>query len=195
VLIILAVICIILLLRVGVYARYGEGDLLAYARIGFVKIRVYPRPEKPQKKKKEKRKKEKKAPADEAEADEKKGGKVSNLKEWISIISNALSNVKKRLRVKRLIIYYTVAAEDAASAAMMYGGANAVVGALLPVIENNFNVKRRDIRIGVDFEEKEPKIYVEGVVSIAIWEVIYIAAVFGYNAINKGKLKKQKGGV
>lgn len=191
VLIVALAICLILLLRLGVTAEYGEAGLLAYARIAFVRIKLYPRP--PEKEKKAKKKKEKKKKEKE---EEEKGGQVQKFKAWLEIAGKLLSNVKRRLKIKRLTIHYTAASDDAARAALIYGSANMAVASLLPLIENSFRIEERDIRIDVDFRQKEHSIYAKGIISISVWEILYIAIVFGYNILNKLKIEKksEKGG-
>ena len=46
---------------------------------------------------------------------------------------------------------------------------------ILPLIENNFNIKKRDLRASVNFEAAEPYIYVKAILSLAVWEAVYVA--------------------
>ena len=52
-------------------------------------------------------------------------------------------------------------ADPAATA--KFGAVNTVYGMILPLIENNFNIRNRDLRASVNFESDEPYIYVKAI--------------------------------
>jgi len=190
--VILAVLLLMLFLRVGISAEYGADGVVVTARIGWLSLRIYPKPVRPEKpvKKKRKAKKEKKPAAPTG----KRGGDFGQFKAWLEVILNLLTQIRKRLTINELTLVYTAASGDAAAAALQYGRACAVVAALVPVMERGFKIRRRDIQVLVDFEAPRPVVYVKGRVSMAIWEVLRIAVAFGYAVVKKGLLKKQKGG-
>jgi hypothetical protein len=66
------------------------------------------------------------------------------------------------------------AGTDPAQTALYFGGASAGYGILLPLLENNFNIKKRDLRAAVNFEASEPYIFVRAQISLAIWEAFYV---------------------
>jgi hypothetical protein len=49
------------------------------------------------------------------------------------------------------------------------------LGLILPLLENNFNIKKRDLRTAVSFELTEPYIYIQAKLSLLVWEFVYIA--------------------
>ena len=169
--IILAVLVILALMRFGVSAEYGEDGFLLTARAGFIKIRVFPRKEKPKKVRKPAKTAEK---AQKKPEKKKKPGRLKPLQDMLPSIKTALSRLRRRILIKNLVIYYTAAGTDPVKTAMSFGGASAVFGTVTAGLERSFRIKRRDLRAFADFETDEPGIYVNAAISLAVWEAVYI---------------------
>ena len=166
VLIIISIILLIALLRFGVAIEYSEAGFKAWIRVGFFSFLIFPTKEvKPKKPKKTKKEPKNMMP-----------GSLNEFLDMLPPIKKMLSRIKRKLLIRRLKIHYTVAGNDPSSVAMMYGAANAGLNLLIPVFENNFKIKHRDIQVSADFETSTQKIYVYLALSIAVWEVIYIAS-------------------
>lgn len=201
--IILAVLILLGLLRVGGMAEYSEDGLSVAAYIGWIPVHIYPPPERKaadkQTEKRAKKKKEKKKKAGEKQ--EKKPGNLKFLLKLIRPALKALGRFRRRIRIDRLYIRFIAAVEDdPARAAVLFGGASAGLGMLLPLLDNHFRLKKRDIQTSVDFQAAQPKIYLTAKLSLAVWEGMYIA--FGllidvlkaYFATHKqGKVDKKNG--
>ena len=170
--IVLAVLILLALLRLGVFAQYSEEGFLLRIIAGPLRFTVIPKKpgktgkEKPPKKKKEK---EEKPPK------EKKGGPIELLKKYVPPVIDTLGRLRRKLRIDMLTVHFTSAAEDPFDAAMNFGRVSAAEGALIPLLENAFNIKRRDIGTGISFDGGGDKIYLEAKLTLALWEIIYIA--------------------
>lgn len=164
---VLAVLIIICFLRVGVVAMYVEDGFVLNAYFGPVVKKILPSA-----KTKKGKRKEKEEKATEGVI---KAGKLDRLKEHIPSLRIALARLKRKLLIKELTIYYMAAGTDPAATALYFGGVSAGYGMILPLLENNFNIKKRDLRATVNFEVSEPYIYVKAVLSLAVWEVFYVA--------------------
>ena len=173
--VILAVIIVIALLRFGVYAEYSEDGIIVKARVGPVSALVFP--QKAKRKKAEERKKAKKMKKSKKakESEDKAPGGLRGFLDFMPPVQNALGRVRRRLLIKNLTIRFVSANEDPAKAAMAFGMANAASGAVMPALEKVFRIKRRDLRFSADFEAVQPRIYIKAVISIALWEAVYIA--------------------
>ena len=68
-------------------------------------------------------------------------------------------------------------------AAMAFGGANAALGMMLPLLENHFNVRQRSIRTAVDFEGSRPVIYLKAAFSLTIGQGVVLAVRLGFQAL------------
>jgi len=165
-----SVIVLIALLRFGVIVEYVEDGFFMWVKAGFLKIRLLDDKEKKPKKKKKKKKKPKK----ERNIKDLLPGSLSEFSFAVKTVLNALSRFKRRLLIKQLTLYYTSAGEDPANTALQFGAANAIIGNLVPLIKKNFRVKRLDLRTWFDFTTPEQKIYAKIILSIAVWELIYV---------------------
>lgn len=66
--------------------------------------------------------------------------------------------LRPKLRITRLNLTLITASQDPASAALQYGAAWAAVGDLLPILEEAFILKRKNIRILCDYEAKQTQL-------------------------------------
>ena len=176
--IVIAILLILAFLRFGVAAEFSAEGLSVSAKAGPLSIRVLPPKEKSEKQmrkaelkaeRKAQKKKKKKAKA------VKKPGGLKAFFEMLPAIKKTLGRLRRRLLIKKLTIHYVAAGEDPAKTALMFGAAWAVFGAITPVLENSFRIKRRDLSASADFVTGEQTIYVNAAVSLAVWEAVYIA--------------------
>jgi len=178
--IIIAVILLIAFLRIGAVAEYSEDGFEVAARVGPFSLKVFPAVEKPgaaerkalRKARKEERAKRK--PKKEKKPKTKMAGGLRAFLDMLPPAMDMLGRLKRRLLIKKLIVHYYVSGDDPAMTAMLYGASNAVFSAITPVIENNFRIRRRELRSFPGFTEFEQRIYVKAAISIAVWEVFYI---------------------
>lgn len=172
---------LIAILRVGARATLEEGVFSLKLLAGPIKLQILPKDEdkaqkpKQEKPKKEKPPKEKKPEETEEKPKPKLKITLDLVKIILSAVGDALGRLRRKLSIDLLTVHYTVASDDPYSAAMTYGYASAAVGALMPVIENIFKVKKSDVGAAVTFDTNEAQLYIDAQLTIAIWEIIYIA--------------------
>lgn len=144
----------------------------------LIKIGILPRPkkvpggEKP--KKPQKPKKEKEKPAGE-EPKPKKGGTVKLIRDLIPVVLDTLKRFKHKLTIDSLTIIYTADCDDPFDNVMKYGYAWEAIGAVLPLLERNFRVKKRDLEALISFEGTGDTVYADARLTLRVWEIIYIA--------------------
>ena len=172
--IVLAVLLLLALLRFGVHLEFCEEGLFIKATLGFVKVQVYPlRKKSADKEKKKKSGKKKKKKKDK---DNKKPGLAADFPVILKAIKKVFSRFRRRLLVKKLVLYYTAAGEDAYKTAMSFGLASAAFDSIIPALEALFRIRKRDVRESVNFMDTKARIYFKIIISIAVWEIFYIAA-------------------
>jgi hypothetical protein len=164
---VLAFLILICLIRVKLIAVYGEDGFVIDAYIGPLLKKILPSGK--IKKKDRKKKKEK------VREGVVKAGRLESLKNQLPSLNQALARLKRRLLIKELTIHYMAAGTDPAAAALYFGAASVGYGMILPLLENTFRIKKRDLRATVNFEVTEPYIYVKAALSLAVWEVVYVA--------------------
>ena len=172
----IAIIFIILILPVGTLLEYSQDGVLLVVNLGPFKMQVIP--EKEKKKKKEKEKK-----AVEKLEEIKKGGSFELFRRMSGEISDTFSAFKRKLKIDVLILHYVSASESAYNAAMNFGYAWAGIGMIIPVLENNFNIKERSLTADVSFTETEPTVYVKAKLKMTVISILSIAILHGTKLI------------
>lgn len=157
----------VLSIRFRFYLNYDK-KIESYAQWLFIKIPLYPRPEKKPKKEKKKKDGGKKEETEEEKKEEPPKKKKDNilltfynnegLDGIISILSSlitALDKVSRRIThcfvLNLFILDATVARGDAAETAITYGKYSSVIFPLAGDIISRCNVKKYDINISPDF--------------------------------------------
>ena len=178
-LVIAAVLLLIGCIPVGVDARYGADGVFLAAKLGPFRLQLLP--QKPKKKKKKPAKQPSaEKPAEKKPAEKKQNpllsGGVDGLMQLLDLAFDTLGNLRRKLRVDALTLHVTVpGGDDPAKAAMSYGRAWAVIGALTPALERLFVIKKRDIRPELDYNETKMKADAHLVTSITIGRSLALA--------------------
>lgn len=174
-----AALVLLSLVRVGGTVEYSRSGVLIRLRAGPLRIRVYPpRPKKADGQEKPKRVKKKPKPEEE-QPEPKPGGQLGPLKAVLPVVADAAGQLRRKVRVDRLLLDVTAAASDPAAAALAFGGVNAAIGMIWPLLENNFNIGDRRIRTRVDFNLTEPEIYLYGSFSLRLGQAAALALRLG----------------
>lgn len=183
-LIVLACIAAVLIalgfIRIRLGAALAEGKFSAYAKIAGARIDLFPRPEKekPEKPKKEKPEKPEK-PKPEKEKKEGEPGIVERLGGLGNIIDFALEAVADFFDMVYTDVFrvrfVSANKKDPASAASIYGYAWCAAGIIIPHLDNNKNVKKYSVSIGLDFEAEKPIIELELRVSVSVGRLVRFA--------------------
>ena len=206
---ILAVVALVLLLigqvRVGGRAEFNAGGFFLWVRLGKFRIKVLPmKPkgeEKPKKPKKPKEKKPKKPKKEKPPAPlpEKIGGALEYARELLPVALEAVGGMLRGLRVDTLELELTAGSPDPADAAMVYGQANAALGALWYPLTKAFRVKDGSARVRLDFDALGTTVYGTAALSIKIGTVVRIGLQAGFKALfgalaarKRLKLKRQQ---
>lgn len=185
------------LVRVGCRVDYGAGGLVLYLKAACFRFQIIPSRTSPEKaearrlkrEKKKRRKGQKKgqesaAPAQRTE----KSGKKGDLR-WLLQLTGpalkALGRLRRRLRVDRLEIDYSIGgAGDPAAAAVKYGKVAAGGGALFPLLNAALDVRDWDVNLGVDFQAEESQVALSAVATYRIGQLAYIALALGFSALS-----------
>lgn len=217
--IVLLILVLLALLPLGVRVRYDEDGVGLWLKLWLVRLRLLPKKAlspREQKAKEEKRarkearkarKQEKKArreaekarrkgreaDASAEEAPEKKGGALDAVRAALPLVTDALSGLKKRLTIRELELYVTWAGDDPADAAVGYGYAQAALGTLWALVEQNFKVKKSRLGCGVDFMAPSPTVYADATVTVRLGQVFTLVIPLLLRFLkNSSRVKKAK---
>jgi len=196
--IVLLVLTVLMLVPLGVDGGYNGRSLILGIRIGLFNIRILPRKEKKYKPPKHKKPKKQKKPSkiEEEEPEDKKPLDKKKLAALVKAALKVLGRLKRKLRVDYIRIHYTFASDDPFDTAMGFGASSAAIGAFLPLIDNAFVINERDIGTSFDFLTDKPRFDFWITMSIQIWEILYLAIVFGIDFLIlriKHRRKNRKG--
>ena len=179
--IVLLLIVVISLIRLGGRAKYDENGFFAYVLVGPVKVQLYPAKSESEQKPKKKKTKQKaeKPKTEKAESDEDKPGTLSRVLKVLPVVSEAAGALLRKIRIDHLVLTVIWGAEDAASAALGYGKANAFLGMIWPVIDHNFKVKKCDWNVDVDYGRQKPAFSADAAITITVVQLITFALHYG----------------
>lgn len=213
----------ILSLKVKVIIEANE-EARVYLKILFIKIKLFPQDKKPPKlsdydpkrlakqeeknKKKEEAKQKKKAEKEKKKKEKKEKEKNSptpkkkmSLSDILDLVQLVLKLAKtffvrfgKRLRLDITRIHITVASDDAAATAIMYGAVSQGVGVLVDFLDKIFNIKpdkNKDIQVYADFLSEKPHVDIKVAASLRVWHVFDMLFSVAFKFV-KEKLLKTK---
>lgn len=188
--VVLGVLAVLLALPVGVIAAYDQSGGALTGYIGPVQVKLYPREQK------EPRRKKTGKDAKQDAAKQSKtglGGSFSFFKELLAVGLEALGCFRRRLLLKELTLHLTIGAKDKEPAqwGMLYGGAWAGIGNLIPLLERVFRIEDRDIQVFLDENAGETSIYGRGQFRLLVGEILYLLLHYGLRGLKI--YKKQKG--
>ena len=182
-LVLLAVFWLISLIRIGGRVSYGEAGLSASALVGPFKIRLLPG--RPKKKKPEKPKKEVPPAAEKHKKEPKEGkpGTLSRLMQLLPVVGQACGALKRKIRIDDLELQLIWGGSDPAAIALGYGQANAALGMIWPILDNNFKVKRHSFQVDLDYGRAQPGVELTAALTLTVGQIVTLGVHYGGKAL------------
>lgn len=203
-LIVLLVLFLIGCIPLGVKARYNENGPFVWILIGPFSMTLIPKKDKPKKEKKPKQKKkvnkgEQKSHESVPEKERKNsgvGGTIALFRELLPLGLDALGHIRRTITIKDFSLHLMVGGKGDTpdKAAVLYGSAWAAIGNLIPLLENNFQIKKRDLQAEIDFTQEENRIFAEAALTLTVGEILWIGLYYGLKALNVFLKNRKKGG-
>ena len=167
---ILAALLLLGQIRFGAQVLYSSAGVTLKLKIGPVKITLLPQKEKkrPEKKPKKPKKAAEGPPLGPEEI-------IALVKQALPVALEAAGRLKRKIRVDRLYLDVAVGGEDPAAAATAYGGLNAAIGMIWPVVEQNLHVKERRIRTRADFLETRTRVDLDAAATLTVGQALALA--------------------
>ena len=156
----LALLAAALLIPVKIRGSYEDGTPFLYVRYGPVKLQLFPPKEKAEYEERKPPKK-KKPKAEKPPKPKKPKAKINMdqilyaLEKLPPILGRALRRTGRSIRVQPLKVHVLVAGRDPAAAAILYGKMEAALSAGFPILERVLRLKDADVRLYVDFTERQ----------------------------------------
>ena len=176
--------------RVGGRAEFNAEGFFLWIRLGRLQIKLLPGKPKedkpPKKRRKPKEPKKPKKPKKERPPTpwpEKAGGALEYAQALLPVALEAAEGMWRGLRVDVLELELTAGGSDPADAAMLYGQANAALGALWHPLTRAFHVKDGTARVKLDFDALGTTVYGQAALSIKIGTLVWIGLGAGWKAL------------
>ena len=197
-LITLAVICLLAILPLGFRAVYRDNNPGLWILIGPVRIQIIPAKPKDESKKSSKKKSNQPTAKKKGEKkkESSKGGSYKDFLPVVQTIVDFLGHFRRKIRVNCLEMKITFAGGDPCDLAVSYGKAWAALGNLLPLLEQVFVIKKRDLDIECDFVSDKTLVFARVDVTITLGRTLHLLTWHGIKILSQLlKLKKlRKGG-
>lgn len=199
-LIALIIFGLLMILPLGVSARYDFRGALVCVIAGPIRIQVFPR-----KKKKEKKKQASKvnkttekpaASQKSSDGEVKKGGSVTDFLPLVYRVLDFLGDLRRKLRIDRLELKLVMAGDDPCDLAVNYGRAWAAVGNLFPLLERCFVIKKRDVTVECDFTGDKILVFARVDITITVARIFSLGIRHGIRILRDYLkiMKLRKGG-
>ncbi len=214
-LIILGILLLIGMIPVGVIFRY-HGDVELKLVLAFLRLKILPK--KPKTRKQIEKAKAKKAKKEAKKAEKKKKkqaqsliakppeppkpkqpiqDKISGLLPWAKLGVRFVGEFfHRRLCIRKLNVRAALAGGDPAKLAETNGKAWAVIGAMIPLLEQAFKIKERHLVVYPDFVADKTDVEAEIYVRLRVGGVVLMLLRYAFRAIKlliaSKKEKKQK---
>ena len=162
-------------LRLGGSVLWNGTEFTVWARVGLLRVQVWPL------RKKKKPKPAKKKPVRSSNPPQPKEEpkpalsfhKVRELLEtWLPLVCEAAGRLRRAIRVDLLELRLTMGGSDPGDTALLYGGANALLGMILPLFEHAFQVRERRISTSVDFEAESTRVHLRADISLTLGQLV-----------------------
>ena len=168
--VILSLLVVLALVPVGIRVQYEDGAALVQAAIGPVRITIYPRgpvnerkrvrkQDKLRRKQAKLRAKAAARPPKQNAPKQRKKSSVSERRPILELVFDLLRHMPRKLLLRELTMVVTYGGEDAAKTAIGYGRAWAVIGAVIPALENCFLIKNRKIEARLDYGQDKLSVF------------------------------------
>ena len=115
----------------------------------------------------------------------------AQIPELLKLAISTLDRFRRKFTVNRLMIHFVAASEDPYDTAMLYGYASAASGVVEALCGRGWDIRRRDIQVGVDFESTECRADAELTVTISLGRILVVLLAAGWGLI---KIKRAAAG-
>lgn len=163
----------IAILPIGISAVYNADGAKVQALVGPVRFPLYPR------KKKTKGNKKQNTAKETSSKKQNNGGSAKNFAPLLQRILDFLREAKGKFRVKHLQMHLTLGGSDPCDLAVNYGRAWAAVGNLIPVLEQHFIIKKREIDVRCDFTVEETRVFASLDLTITVARLLRLGVSHG----------------
>jgi len=181
------------LLPIGIRASYDSDGALIQLRVGPFFYKVYPSNRTYQK---QKRTSNGGSDSDQTKSGKKSGGNLNDIMPMLRVVWDLLKDFKRKLKVQKLEFKLILAGADPCDLSMNYGRAWAALGNIMPVLDNHFNICKRNLEIECDYLADQTTVYLLIDLTMSVGRLLGLAVRHGFRGLLEYRklLKTRKGG-
>lgn len=184
-----AILIFVLILPVGIRLRYGQEGFKLWYAIGPIRFAYRP--------KKEKEHVQNAKPNISlrnfiGKADEnthKKDGVWGNFRTDLKTILAIFGYLRPKIRIKCFVLKLHLAGASPATMAIEYGGAWAAIGSFLPLMEEAFNLKKRELDVDCNFSGETTSLDARLDISIGLGRLLLCLIRYGMSTTENSEMK------
>ncbi len=180
----------------GIHLSYDIGGLVVNLIIGPVSVPLFPRENTKKKTKPEKKISHPTTRASSGSKNQKKGGSICDFEGVLRQILAFLGHFRRKLLIKNLRMKLILAGGDPCDLAVNYGKSWAALGNVMPLLEQIFRIRNRDLEIACDFCGDKTTVVADIGIVISLGRLLSLVTVHGLRILSEFiKLKNlRKGG-
>lgn len=161
--------------------RYDQLGFALSLLLGPIRIRLYPNKGK-KRAGKDKADKKKKSDKDKQSV---KGGDIKIFLPLIQTALSFLNNLRRKIYITNLKLLLTIGNSDPCDLSIQLGYGWAILGNTLPLVEQIFRIKKRDLMIVPDYTAERITVFVAADIRICLWRLLYITIRYGIIALKQ----------
>lgn len=147
------IVTLLIFIPVGIRVRYHNDELKMWYTIGPVRLLRYPETEKERLRRLDSKLTVRSVLKEPIAANRRYDNVLGDFVAELKTVLELFWALRPKLRLKRLVMKLVLAGDDPCAVAMEYGGAWAAIGAVYPVLDGAFTIKKQDISVDCDFSE------------------------------------------
>ena len=121
---------------------------------------------------------------------------LSRLMKLLPVVGQACGALKRKIRIDDLDLDLIWGGSNPAAIAIGYGQANGAMGMIWPILDHNFKVKRRNLRISMDYSRTQPGVEAAAALTMTVGQIVTLGVHYGVKAlvtwIKSGKPARKK---
>ena len=113
------------------------------------------------------------------------GGDIKEFLPLAQTIWSLLGDLRRKIYITKLKMVLTIGDPDPYDLSVKYGYGWAALGNVLPVMEQIFTIRKRDLQIIPDYTADKITVYAAGDVRISLWRLLYLILHYGPKAFKQ----------
>ena len=185
-----AILALVVFLPVGIRVRYHGDGLKLWYTVGPIRLLRYPEDAKAHEKRKNAKINLRTVLDEPIKANRKYDNLLGDFWAELKTTLELFWCLRPKLRIKKLCLKLHLAGDDPAALAMQYGGAWAAVGGLLPLLEEGFILKKRDLDVDCNFSGGTATLEAKLDISIGLGRLIWCLVRYSMDTLEQSDMKQ-----